>query len=107
MSTFKPPGVGHNALNVSNTLECPTEKYRAELEDYGLTREEESNLLEALYSLMVSAVDLGIGFDPAEFLRDKSSDFVAAESGDPVKSKHSSTKTDFANGAADSASVPK
>ena len=54
---------------VVGTLTCDTEKYRELIQEFDLSEQEQTELLEILFSIMASFVDLGFGVDSLQFLQ--------------------------------------
>lgn len=50
------------------TLVCDLEKYRPYLEGFNLSSQEEAEILEMLWKIMATFVDLGFGVDSIQFL---------------------------------------
>lgn len=54
--------------SANSALSLDLEAYRPMLADAGMTREQETRFLEALWLIMVGFVDLGFGRDPVQQL---------------------------------------
>jgi len=55
-----------------SALSLDSDAYRPMLADAGMTREQETQFLEALWAIMVGFVDLGFGRDPVQLTMDVS-----------------------------------
>lgn len=47
---------------------CDPEKYREHVEEFDLSEQEQSELLQTLWSIMATFVDMGFGVDSFQFL---------------------------------------
>ena len=70
-STHGPPTTLDSLANTGQSLETPVldyERYRSDLADFGLTREQEEAYLDALWTLVQAVVDASFGLDSAQLL---------------------------------------
>ncbi|MCU7805678.1 MAG: hypothetical protein KZQ96_21030 [Candidatus Thiodiazotropha sp. (ex Lucinoma borealis)] len=53
---------------VVKTPTCDPEKYREHVEEFDLSEQEQTELLQTLWSIMAAFVDMGFGVDSFQFL---------------------------------------
>jgi len=61
-----------------------TQRYLAMCEDFEISEAEKRELLQTLFSIMVSLVDLGLGLDPLQMLLKPSSELASSEVSDSL-----------------------
>ena len=79
-------------------------RYRSEVEGFGLTDDQERELLETIWSIMVSFVDLGFRVDVCSDLLGLS-EVLADDDSDTVQFPHSTTLENAASSAAEDGPV--
>ena len=77
------------------TLQVDIERYAPYLEDADITDEQKRELIEALWSIMVSFVDLGFGIEPVQQVVSEILEVPACEALSVVKSKVKGHKDEF------------
>ncbi len=77
------------------TLQVDIERYAPYLEDADITDEQKRELIEALWSIMISFVDLGFGIEPVQQVVSEILDAPVRDEPPVVKSKDKGHKDEF------------
>ena len=93
--------------DIGNRTELPTltidwERYGRYLEDSDLSEEDKRAFIEALWSIIVSFVDMGFGINPVQEICGEVEPLKALDpdsASDVVQSEHSNSKTAFKKSA--------
>lgn len=70
-------------------LKLDPEEYRAHLEEYDLTEEQENELLETLWHIMRTFVEIGFGVDSVQMFLAEKAEKSGQDSGNTLEQKNS------------------
>ena len=71
------------------------ERYLEMIEDMDASEAQKRELLQTLWTIMVSIADLGLGLDPVHMLLNESSEMTSPDGDDPVDSSPNHTTSRF------------
>lgn len=74
-----PPNSGKTS-SAPASVRLDESRYLPMIADFDISEEEKRELLETLFSIMVTIVDLGLGLDPVQMLASESADLVHSSS---------------------------
>lgn len=82
--------------NINPTLILEPDHFRADLEAFQLTREQENELLQTLWNIMAAFVDIGWGVDTVQMFLPDVFEKAVSDSGKLVESKDTQTSNEKA-----------